>query len=192
MTRINKSFTRLLQRLQRRWRAARPGSVLILVIALLVLMALMGTAYISTTRIDRSSMSGSVVASGPWRIINVTPDCCGVHARSSPGSGEKRQSPGTSILLAERRRSEPETAIRFAGRQSHAQAPGQSRPITALARLLAAVPRSTRAAARTLQRSACRRTDRRAEAVGNVRRRGRPGHIGAGWLAPWLRRNPNQ
>src|ERR1044072_3701564 len=32
---------------------SRPGSVLILVVALLVLMALIGTAYISTARIDR-------------------------------------------------------------------------------------------------------------------------------------------
>src|SRR5436309_2030233 len=53
MIRIHKSFARMLQRLERRWRVSRPGPVLILVIALLVLMALMGTAYISTTRIDR-------------------------------------------------------------------------------------------------------------------------------------------
>jgi hypothetical protein len=37
----------------RRFRRARPGSVLILVIALLVLLALIGTAYISTTRVER-------------------------------------------------------------------------------------------------------------------------------------------
>src|SRR4051794_29653340 len=34
---------------------ARPGSVLILVVALLVLLALMGTAYISTSRIERAT-----------------------------------------------------------------------------------------------------------------------------------------
>src|SRR5687767_9128804 len=33
----------------------RPGSVMIMVVALLVLMALMGTAYIATARIDRGS-----------------------------------------------------------------------------------------------------------------------------------------
>ena len=33
----------------------RRGSVLILVVALLVLMALLGTAYISTTRVDRAA-----------------------------------------------------------------------------------------------------------------------------------------
>src|SRR5688572_1029386 len=33
----------------------RPGSVMIMVVALLVLMALMGTAYIATSRIDRGS-----------------------------------------------------------------------------------------------------------------------------------------
>jgi Helix-hairpin-helix motif len=38
---------------QRRFTASRPGSVLILVIALLVLLALIGTAYISTTRVER-------------------------------------------------------------------------------------------------------------------------------------------
>jgi parallel beta-helix repeat protein len=38
-----------------RLQKARPGSVLILVVALLVLLALMGTAFISTSRIDRSS-----------------------------------------------------------------------------------------------------------------------------------------
>ena len=36
-------------------RRVRPGSVLILVVALLVLLALMGTAYIETTRVDRHS-----------------------------------------------------------------------------------------------------------------------------------------
>lgn len=38
---------------QRRFRNARPGSVLILVVALLVLMALIGTAWLSTARSDR-------------------------------------------------------------------------------------------------------------------------------------------
>src|SRR5437588_9089451 len=42
-----------LDRMQQRFRRSRPGSVLILVVALLVLMALIGTAYISTARIDR-------------------------------------------------------------------------------------------------------------------------------------------
>src|SRR4029078_10211088 len=51
---------RLLSRAQNRFRAARPGSVLILVVALLVLMALIGTAYISTTRTDRYSRRQNV------------------------------------------------------------------------------------------------------------------------------------
>jgi hypothetical protein len=42
-----------LRKLDRRFQLSRPGSVLILVVALLVLMALIGTAYLSTTRIDR-------------------------------------------------------------------------------------------------------------------------------------------
>ncbi|MGB7156604.1 MAG: hypothetical protein WBD40_00975 [Tepidisphaeraceae bacterium] len=46
-------IARLFERLQDRFRKARSGSVLILVVALLVLMALLGTAFISTTRIDR-------------------------------------------------------------------------------------------------------------------------------------------
>lgn len=40
-------------RLARRLRTARPGSVLILVVALLVLMALIGTAWLTTARTDR-------------------------------------------------------------------------------------------------------------------------------------------
>src|SRR5690348_14311420 len=44
---------RLLQKIQRRFQASRPGSVMILVVTLLVLMALIGTAYISTARTDR-------------------------------------------------------------------------------------------------------------------------------------------
>ncbi len=48
-------YHRTLNRLQGRFRRARPGSVLIMVVALLVLMALIGTAYISTARIDRYS-----------------------------------------------------------------------------------------------------------------------------------------
>lgn len=46
---------RLGARLQARFRSARPGSVLVLVVALLVLMALIGTAWLSTARIDRYS-----------------------------------------------------------------------------------------------------------------------------------------
>ena len=42
-------------RLQRRFQQARPGSVLILVVALLVLLALMGTAYVSSARLERYS-----------------------------------------------------------------------------------------------------------------------------------------
>ncbi len=46
---------RFFDRIQVRFRRARPGSVLILVVALLVLMALIGTAYMSTAQIDRYS-----------------------------------------------------------------------------------------------------------------------------------------
>jgi hypothetical protein len=45
----------ILDRLERRFRRSRPGSVLILVVALLVLLALLGTAYINTTQTDRYS-----------------------------------------------------------------------------------------------------------------------------------------
>src|SRR5215471_9207136 len=41
--------------LTRRLRRSRPGSVLILCVALLVLLALIGTAMISTSRVDRYS-----------------------------------------------------------------------------------------------------------------------------------------
>src|SRR5579859_2979660 len=43
----------LLDRVQRRFARSRPGSVLIMVVALLVLMALIGTAYITMARSDR-------------------------------------------------------------------------------------------------------------------------------------------
>src|SRR3954454_18430748 len=44
-----------MKRIQRKFRLSRPGSVLILCVALLVLLALIGTAMISTTRVDRYS-----------------------------------------------------------------------------------------------------------------------------------------
>ena len=44
---------RMFDRMQRRFVRSRPGSVLILVVALLVLMALIGTAYISMAQSDR-------------------------------------------------------------------------------------------------------------------------------------------
>ncbi|WP_428937572.1 hypothetical protein [Fontivita pretiosa] len=43
----------ILNRIQRRYAQARPGSVLILVVVLVVLLALLGTALLSTTRNDR-------------------------------------------------------------------------------------------------------------------------------------------
>lgn len=48
-------YRRTLSRIQLRFRRARPGSVLIMVVALLVLMALIGTAYITTAQTDRYS-----------------------------------------------------------------------------------------------------------------------------------------
>ena len=45
----------IFRRLPNRLRRARPGSVLILCVALLVLLALIGTAMISTSRADRYS-----------------------------------------------------------------------------------------------------------------------------------------
>src|SRR5438067_7902904 len=46
---------RLLVAAQRRFRRARPGSVLVMVVALLVMLALIGTAAMSTARLDRMS-----------------------------------------------------------------------------------------------------------------------------------------
>src|SRR5437870_2133784 len=43
---------RTLDRSQKRFRRSRPGSILILVVALLVLMALIATAWMSTVRMD--------------------------------------------------------------------------------------------------------------------------------------------
>jgi hypothetical protein len=45
----------------RRWRNARPGSVLILVVALLVLLALIGTAYLSATQAERYTSGQNTV-----------------------------------------------------------------------------------------------------------------------------------
>src|SRR5436305_5976665 len=50
-----KKLLRILTSLERRLVRSRPGSVLIMVVALLVLMALIGTAYISTAQYDRAS-----------------------------------------------------------------------------------------------------------------------------------------
>ena len=52
---LTSPFT-LPHRLHRRFRESRPGSVLILVVALLVLLTIMGTAYISATRIERAGV----------------------------------------------------------------------------------------------------------------------------------------
>jgi Tfp pilus assembly protein PilX len=46
---------RVLDAVQGRFRRARPGSVLIMVVSLLVLLALIGTAAMSTSRLDRTS-----------------------------------------------------------------------------------------------------------------------------------------
>ncbi|MDB5357226.1 MAG: Helix-hairpin-helix motif containing protein [Phycisphaerales bacterium] len=55
MPKLKNPIRRLLDRLQNRFARSRPGSVLVLVVALLVLMALIGTAYITTARTDRFS-----------------------------------------------------------------------------------------------------------------------------------------
>src|SRR2546430_9606355 len=57
---LRRKMNQSLERVQQRFQRARPGSILILVVALLVLLALMGTAYVATARLDR-------VASGPMR-----------------------------------------------------------------------------------------------------------------------------
>src|SRR5215217_6370954 len=55
------AIRRLLDRLDRRLKKSRPASVLILVVALLVLMALIGTAFITTTGTDRYSAAQHAV-----------------------------------------------------------------------------------------------------------------------------------
>jgi hypothetical protein len=54
---------KLLNNIENRFRVSRPGSVLILVVALLVLMALIGTAFLSTTRVDRYATAQHVTNS---------------------------------------------------------------------------------------------------------------------------------
>ncbi|HZK79963.1 MAG TPA: hypothetical protein VFC46_02830, partial [Humisphaera sp.] len=53
MLRIQTQLRRLLDRVELRFVRSRPGSVLILVVALLVLMAMLGTAYLVTAHNDR-------------------------------------------------------------------------------------------------------------------------------------------
>ena len=57
MTNPTNPVRRLLDAVQRRFVRSRPGSVLILVVALLVLIALAGTALISTARVDRYAVA---------------------------------------------------------------------------------------------------------------------------------------
>src|SRR5438270_4852197 len=56
MRKLSPSLRRLLDRAQKRFQSARPGSVMILVVTLLVLMALIGTAFITTARSERYSV----------------------------------------------------------------------------------------------------------------------------------------
>ncbi len=71
-----KPFRMMLERLERQLRLNRRGSVLILVVALLVLMALIGTAYISTTRIDRYSIRQNALSNqvdlAAESVVNMT------------------------------------------------------------------------------------------------------------------------
>src|SRR5438874_1017316 len=60
MKKLYSTIFRLLNPMQRRFRAARPESVLILVVALLVLLALIGTAWMSTVRIERYASSQNI------------------------------------------------------------------------------------------------------------------------------------
>src|SRR3954447_24228782 len=61
MTSPVRSARRILNAAQMRFRNARPGSVLILVVALLVLMALIGTAALTTNTIDRYATQQNAV-----------------------------------------------------------------------------------------------------------------------------------
>jgi len=60
MKRSLKIMSRLFDAMQRRFKRARPGSVLIMVVSLLVLLALIGTAAMSTARMDRASSAQNV------------------------------------------------------------------------------------------------------------------------------------
>src|SRR5688572_30509328 len=55
------TIKQLLEAAHARFRRARPGSVLIMVVSLLVLLALIGTAAMSTARVDRESSRQHVV-----------------------------------------------------------------------------------------------------------------------------------
>lgn len=70
MKRFTWSLRGLFRPAQRVFQGARAGSVLILVIALLVLLALMGTAYISTARTERYSSQQHVTNSEAAQLLN--------------------------------------------------------------------------------------------------------------------------
>ena len=77
MKRVTRLLSRIFSGVQDRFHEARPGSVLILVVALLVLLALAGTAMISTARVDRYAVQQhsantevDLLIEGVVRIVN--------------------------------------------------------------------------------------------------------------------------
>src|SRR5436853_2065202 len=57
LRKLRQMLSRPWERLEQRFRSARPGSVLIMVVALLVLLALMGTAYLASARLERATVT---------------------------------------------------------------------------------------------------------------------------------------
>ena len=97
---------RIADRIQRRFRSARPGSVLILVVALLVLMALLGTAFISSARTDRYSAVQHAINTEidllvegmvNQAVATITGDLYGVN----PATGEKQYRPTDPLFLVQ-------------------------------------------------------------------------------------------
>jgi Tfp pilus assembly protein PilX len=65
---FQRSIEAVIGRVQRRFQRARSGTILIMVVALLVLLALMGTAFIATARLDRSA-TGEMRQLTSWQDI---------------------------------------------------------------------------------------------------------------------------
>jgi DNA uptake protein ComE-like DNA-binding protein len=99
MSRSRKITLAMLERIERRFRRSRPGSVLILVVALLVLLALLGTAYINTAQTDRYSSAQNSFNTEIDLLVqgveNITESAVvsGLFGYSSPPTGSPPPSP---------------------------------------------------------------------------------------------------
>jgi hypothetical protein len=100
---FRRPIARLLDTAQRRFRAARPGSVLIFVVVVLVLLALIATAFLSTARVDRygaaqhsANIQIEMLIEGVINLAvgNITDDLYGTTPDPTFGNAEPYRPPG--------------------------------------------------------------------------------------------------